>query len=112
MAPIPGSTMEYVAGHTVDRIGLQFKSLPPGAVFVKAAVGDMWAEKMGIGIGDEIVALNKELVKETDREYFVEAMKDRPLLVQVRDPPHSVRRRCTFFVFPFLIVSPSYPHPA
>ena len=47
----------FAAGFDVGKLGLALQLLPPARTVLKLLEGGAWAEKMGLRIGDEIVAV-------------------------------------------------------
>jgi hypothetical protein len=59
-------------------------SAPPGRVFVESVKACSWSENTGIAKGDEIVALNGQLVRCMHKKHFLDMLETRPLHLSIR----------------------------
>lgn len=92
-----GITVEVVADAAVAKIGLSFRSLPPlpPAPLPVVAVGPgTWADKAGIQVGNEVIALNGRPCGNMTEAEFKRAMaEERPLRFTVSRPKQRDQKR-------------------
>jgi len=83
-APQPELTqivVEKAAGNKNGALG--FYTLPPGKVFLLAVSRDSWADRAGLSVGDEIVALDGQSVETMSHSLFSQTLRRRPLHLEV-----------------------------
>mmetsp|Transcript_32748 Transcript_32748/g.90456 ORF Transcript_32748/g.90456 Transcript_32748/m.90456 type:complete len:441 (-) Transcript_32748:72-1394(-) len=78
---------EYLAGLDVGKVGLSFDTLPPEPMIVKNVSPGMWAEGVGIEVGDQIVELNGTRTSTMTAGEFRKLIQQRPLCFRVKKGP-------------------------
>lgn len=81
---------ELVVGPGVAQLGMAFSSLPPDGARIWQLLPNSWAERTGIGVGDEVRSLNGAGIRGMSVDEFREALRQRPLRIRLlRARPRS-----------------------
>lgn len=81
-----GPAFEVFVGSNVQGMGLT-PTWPPGHVVVQEVTPESWAERKGITVGCEIVAVNDKPVEPMERKQFIDLLKNvRPLRMAMHAP--------------------------
>jgi len=80
---VDGRMLYIVVPADVDKLGLSVTAEPPFPVFVKELKPGTWAEKSGLQVGDEILAIDGKKCKDIDQKTFRALLRQRPLRLLV-----------------------------
>jgi len=80
---------EMLIERNAGKLGLSFRSLPPGTVIVKEAQAGTWASFANLRPGDELQAINGIEVAGMARVEFFNVMQQRPLSLRIQPSGQS-----------------------